>query len=348
MKIAFIVPSLIQEGVVTVAFDLVKVMNKHGHYCEVFYFDEKKPSFNFSCKTTRINFSDTIDFNYYDVIHSHGLRPDMYVAKHKNKGMSALCVSTSHNFMFADLISDHGYIKGICGGIIWLLVWSKLDRIVVLTNTAKKYYRNFVNSRKISVVYNSRAINHDLEIEESDKLIFHNIINNGKAILGSVCRITDRKGLEDVINVLPLLDDFIYVVIGDGPAVPKLKNLALQLGVIHKVVFMGNRKNGNRYIPYFDVVCMPSRSEGFPLVLLESAAYKKSVVTSDIPIFKEVFNESEIVSCNTKNREIMANSIKLAYREKIKRGNKMYEKYKACYSPEIFYKNYIDIYTQKK
>lgn len=344
MKIAYIVPSLVQEGLVTVPYDLVIEMCNHGHQCEVFYFEDRFPLFDFPCKTTKISFGDSIDFDDFDVIHSHGLRPDMYVAIHKKKKCKAMCVTTSHNFVFADLISDHGYIKGILGGICWIMSWIRFDKIVVLTNTALEYYKRYVSLKKMSVVYNTRAVRVVQDIDVSDKAMFDDIKGKGCGIIGSVCRVTDRKGLEDIVKAMPLLDNFRYIIVGDGSSLPKLKALAVHLGVEDKIQFIGSRKNGNRYIPYFDVVCMPSRSEGFPLVLLESALFKKSVVSSDIPVYKEVFDDSEIIACNTKDPEIIASAIQRAFAERKMRGERIYNKYMRCYSTEIFYKNYLKVY----
>lgn len=347
MRIAYIVPSLIQEGIVTVAYDLAKVMTKNGHNCEVFYFDERSNIFNFPCPTYQIPFNKSIDFNAYDVIHSHGLRPDMYVAKHKPSNCKAKCVTTSHNFMFADLMSDHGYLKGILGGIVWLWSWRKLDSVVVLTDTALNYYKKLVNPKKLAVVYNTREVDHSLSIEPDDASILSGLKARGFKIIGSICRVTDRKGLIDVVRALPYLDGYRFVVVGDGHGLDKLKAEADSMGVTDKMVYLGNRKDGHRYLPYLDVVCMPSRSEGFPLVLLEAATYKKAVVTSDIPIYKEVFSEEEIIACDSKNPKVFAECIMDAYDCKELMGANLYDRYLKNYSPEIFYQDYLNVYRQR-
>lgn len=347
MKIAYIVPSLIQEGVVIVAYDLVRVMTTNNHNCEVFYFDERSNILNFPCPTHQIPFSKSIDYNAYDVIHSHGLRPDMYVARHKPSNCKAKCVTTSHNFMFADLISDHGYLKGILGGIVWLWSWRKLDSVVVLTNTALNYYKKFVNSKKLAVVYNTREVDYSLSIEPDDTSIFSELKAKGVKIIGSICRVTDRKGLIDVVRALPYLDGYRFVVVGDGHGLDKLKTVADSLRVTDKMIYLGNRKDGHRYLPYLDVVCMPSRSEGFPLVLLEAATYKKAVVTSDIPIYKEIFSEEEITACDSKNPNVFAECITNAYNNNKIMGDNLYDRYEKDYSPEIFYQNYLNVYKKK-
>ena len=42
MRIAFVIPSLIQQGPVIVAHDLICGLMKEGHYCKVYYFDDCK------------------------------------------------------------------------------------------------------------------------------------------------------------------------------------------------------------------------------------------------------------------------------------------------------------------
>ena len=82
MNIAYIIPKRINAGPILVVQELVKQMILHGHSCIVFYFDEGQ-EINFLCSTKKISFSQRIDFNSYDIIHTHGLRPDLYIFLHK-------------------------------------------------------------------------------------------------------------------------------------------------------------------------------------------------------------------------------------------------------------------------
>ena len=73
-----------------------------------------------------------------------------------------------------------------------------------------------------------------------------------------------------------------------------LLDLADRLGVRDRVCIAGYKKNAYQYLPYYDIYVMSSRSEGFPLSLLEAMIYKRNIVCSDIPIFKEILSENEV------------------------------------------------------
>ena len=87
MKIAFILPSLKNQGPIIVAKDIIEGLINIVEQIDVYYFDkgEGEAEVNFSCDTHLISFYEKIDFNKYDVIHTHMLRPDMYVWFHRKK-----------------------------------------------------------------------------------------------------------------------------------------------------------------------------------------------------------------------------------------------------------------------
>lgn len=82
MKIAYIIPKLVNKGPIIVVQELVQQMITHGHECYVYFFDEGQ-EISPPCKTQKISFFESIDFNKFDIIHTHGLRPDLYVFIHK-------------------------------------------------------------------------------------------------------------------------------------------------------------------------------------------------------------------------------------------------------------------------
>ena len=93
MRILYVVPSLANRGPIIVVRDLVEVMTRHGHQCKVIYFDDKK-EIDFPCETQLVK-SKHYDFTGFDVVHSHGLRPDLFVRKNQNRhDMSRLSTIT--------------------------------------------------------------------------------------------------------------------------------------------------------------------------------------------------------------------------------------------------------------
>jgi glycosyltransferase involved in cell wall biosynthesis len=84
------------------------------------------------------------------------------------------------------------------------------------------------------------------------------------------------------------------VVIGDGPEKNILQDLSVSLGVDSRCVFISSIPYAHQCNVFFDIFAMPSRSEGFGLALIEAALHSKKIVCSDIPIFRELFDEDAV------------------------------------------------------
>lgn len=113
--------------------------------------------------------------------------------------------------------------------------------------------------------------------------------------VGSLARVHDYKGFDNVIRTLPHLlaevHDLQYTIVGTGDNQMRLETLALQLGVRNRVIFAG-RVNDSRLADLYrscEVFVMPSRSpfangrwrgEGFGRVYAEAALAGRPVVGS--------------------------------------------------------------------
>ncbi|HUS96019.1 MAG TPA: glycosyltransferase, partial [Hyphomicrobiaceae bacterium] len=104
---------------------------------------------------------------------------------------------------------------------------------------------------------------------------------DGKRVLLTVGRMDSReryKGHDRVIRALPQLiavgHDVIYVVIGEGDDLPRLKSLAVETGVADRVRFMGPAGPETLVQAYrmADIFVMPSTGEGFGIAFLEAMA----------------------------------------------------------------------------
>ena len=72
------------------------------------------------------------------------------------------------------------------------------------------------------------------------------------------------------------------VVVGDGPQRAELEREAIALGIAHMVDFVGPMILTQRHIRAFDVVAVPSVSEGSPLIVLEARAAGVPIVATAV------------------------------------------------------------------
>jgi glycosyltransferase involved in cell wall biosynthesis len=115
---------------------------------------------------------------------------------------------------------------------------------------------------------------------------------DGRPVVGSVGRLDPEKGFETLVRALPGLP-VKAVVVGDGPDRARLETLAEGLGVGDRFVVTGWEENARRYLGSFTIFCLPSRSESFPLTIVEAMLAGLPVVATDVGSVSEAVRHGE-------------------------------------------------------
>ena len=345
LKIAVILPSLANKAPIQVAKDLISQLILSGANVCVYYFDDVV-EVDFLCRTERISFFTAIDFELFDIVHSHMLRPDAYVWYRR---LLKSCekvgfVSTIHNIVEQDLYFNYGKFKSYVFSRLWRIFWSAQDELVVLNNAAQKYYKNFIGERKTNVIYNGRALSALTPLAPED-LNRIELLHSKFHVLGSCAVLTRRKGLDQIIRILPECREYALVVIGDGPVCPELKALAVELGVTERCIFLGYRANAQSFLSQFDIYVMPSRSEGLPLALLEAAGNGLPVLCSDIEVFKEIFSSDEVSFFELENEKDLVRALRFSVENKAALSSNVQQKYKNNFTDKVMATRYLDFFS---
>ena len=336
MNIAYVVPSLAAKGPIIVVRDLSELMVTNGHKCTVFYFDDIV-EMTFPCPTIRI--TRKIDFREFDIVHSHGLRPDIYIYKYREWSGRVKYISTVHNYVLQDFRYQYNWFIAQTAGRIWLRMLHRMDRVVALTNDAVKYYTRWLQSCKLIYAYNTRIVEHAKILNKEEKEHIEEF-KNESTLIGVNALLTHRKGVDQIIRALPFLPNHKLFIAGDGKVRKELETLAENLEVKDRCYFAGYVKDAYRYMEHYDVYVASSRSEGFGLMLLEAAQYKVPTICSRIPVFEEIFSSEEVAFFELDNISSLVEAIR-----NVPDGKKMYERYINCYTPQKFYERYLEIYT---
>jgi glycosyltransferase involved in cell wall biosynthesis len=340
MKIAFILPSLSNKGPIIVAKDIIENINKE-HEIDLYYFDEIN-EISINCNLIRISIFDKIDFDKYEVVHSHMLRPDFYVWFHKKNHKKTLFISTLHQNIYFVLKEKFTSIGAILIEKIWLFFLKKQDVVVMLSNVMSLYYskKTMLNN---TIIHNGRSISYN-EINDGKDITLIKQLNNKYKTIVSHSGITKGKGLHQIINSLVSLKDYAFIVIGNGLELENLKRLASDLEVRDRCFFMGYKKDAIAYLKYFDLYVMSSYSEGFPLALLEAGLNKKPIVCSDISIFRELFTQNEVCFFELDNIYSLSMAIEKCYSNKEELSNTIFETINEKYSVSKMAENYLELY----
>lgn len=123
----------------------------------------------------------------------------------------------------------------------------------------------------------------------------------GEVRLLSVTRLhpQEPKGIDLVLRAMAGLPRARYTVAGEGEALPRLKQLAADLGVSERVAFLGRVSDERRAeeLRRCDVFVLPSQGEGFGIVYLEAMIYGKPCVAARVGGAPEVVLDGETGRC---------------------------------------------------
>jgi L-malate glycosyltransferase len=112
-------------------------------------------------------------------------------------------------------------------------------------------------------------------------------------LVGFVGRLESVKGPDIFVEVAAHCQtDAAFVLVGGGSLAPELSARVTAAGLTKRVVFLGEVPDAAPYIRQFDVLALPSRHEGFPLVLLEAVASEVPIVAFDVGGVREVLRKS--------------------------------------------------------
>lgn len=344
MKIAMILPSLAKTGPGIVANDLCREYIKLGHQCKIFYFDNIT-GLNLSCPSERISFTQEIEFDKWDIIHSHMLRPDAYVWFHKAKIKRAKTVTTLHNpITYKAARTGFGIFQSLMISMFWNHFIKSHDWIICLNSDTLSTQSKSIKN-KSSVIFNGRNI--DKQINSSSTKIHNDLklIHEKWKVIGSISSLTKRKGIDQAIRGLVKLPDYFLIVIGDGPEKRSLENLAIHLNVRDRIYFTGFQDRPTDFLSYLDLFIMCSESEGFPLALIEAAAYGKPAILSDISILRSIITTSQGAAFyKLYDIEDFAKKVYESYEDKDMMGKQILKYYEQNLTADIMAKNYLNIY----
>lgn len=168
----------------------------------------------------------------------------------------------------------------------WLKVILKNARAIIANSefTKEEVIRMGIPEQAVTVVYPCVS-----ERLMRDGAVSSFTVPSGKRVLLTIGRLVSRKGHDTVIRAFPAIaaevPEALYIIAGDGPERGRLEELAREMGVAERVLFLGNVPQINIPALYAaaDIFVMPSRQigadvEGFGLVFLEANAFGKPVV----------------------------------------------------------------------
>lgn len=228
-----------------------------------------------------------------DLVHAHYLYPDGCCALRLASMHGKPLVVTAHG-SDVNVLQDNTRVRASTREL-----FRKAHMVVFVSEALKKNALDLIGSGNFRVIRNGVDISCFFPMEKNALRRKYGIAENAVVIL-SVSSLIPLKQVDRLIEAFSELrcPEKHLIVVGDGPERTRLHALARGLSICDKVTFAG--KVDHAQIPEFmslsDMLCIASRSEGWPTILFEALACGCYVVSAPVGGVPEAL-ESEEYGC---------------------------------------------------
>jgi glycosyltransferase involved in cell wall biosynthesis len=239
-----------------------------------------------------------MDEDRIDILHTHSYQPNLLArtAGVVSGRRDMPIVAHYHNF-YDDKWDAEGTLpldRRLAGSTDVLIACSEAvrshmaERLGVLPESIH-VIPNAVDCDRFAAAHDTTALRQSLGIAESARVI---------ASVGRLCR---QKASDDVIRAAETIcaarPDCVFVMAGadDDPFAPTVRQMVTERGLGERIIFTGHLSDVAPLYTLADVVVMPSRWEGFGLVLVEAMASGTPLVTTRVGPIPEVVGEDAAV-----------------------------------------------------
>lgn len=169
---------------------------------------------------------------------------------------------------------------------------------------------------RIHVIYRGRSPESfiNVKIDQTTEIRKSLQLNNTGPIIINVARLLNRKGQEELIRSIPLVQsrfpNIRLLIAGEGPYRNRLESLIEELHLRNVVQLLGTRNDIPILLQLADVFAFPSHYEGHGGALVEAMFAGRPIVASDTDVHRESISHKETgLLTPIQNLEKLAESI---------------------------------------
>jgi len=222
-----------------------------------------------------------------DLLHTHLVHADLHGAVAARAAGVRRLVSTRHN--------DDAFRRRAPWRWVHRRLWARLDGAIAVSESVAKFSREIEGAPKSKVV----TVHHGLDLpdhrSEREAARSELGVEPDAILIGMVGRLTHQKGfdlgLEAAGRLARELPAVRILVMGDGPLRDDLRRRIAALGLGERAQSLGWRPDAARLMAALDILLVPSRWEGFGLVLLEAMTQEALVVATPVGAVGEIVTD---------------------------------------------------------
>lgn len=303
INLLFVIPSLRLGGAERLVINLVNGLSRDRFKIHLFTFEQNLDQledvdkenvlfYNYPRRyktdfRPSIKLAEIIDREKIDIVHATLQISIFYafiglmLAKRKVRFIGAIHTTINRNLKYE-----------LFDRLLYIPMMRRCDKIIASCNNQKDFllnkYPTFKN--KLITIYNGIDTNKFVDnFEEPNKKETLSLLGltDDDFIVGMVAGFRPEKGHEYALRAIKMLisrgKKVKLILIGDGERKKQLQKLALELGIMDSVVWMGFQNDPRKFISIFDVLLMASFAvETFSMAILEILAMNKAVIATDM------------------------------------------------------------------
>ncbi|NKE73767.1 glycosyltransferase family 4 protein [Nitrospiraceae bacterium HYJII51-Mn-bac16s-1-B09] len=227
-----------------------------------------------------------------DLLHTHSYKPNLYgrLAGVLCRERGVRIVAHYHNQYDDKWERD--------GSLIYDRLLDRFsDRLIACSESVREHLVQRVGLpwERIDVILNGADLSRFQPREDAQRVKGEMGLPLDRPIVAVVGRISEQKGQDDFIyaakTILRQVPETLFLVIGaadEAERLVQLQRLAQELGIEKEIIFTGYIADMSKIYPLINVLVVPSRWEGFGLVLVEAMAAGRAIVATRVGAIPEV------------------------------------------------------------
>lgn len=294
MKILHIITSLRIGGAERLMVDLLPRLNAQHQQVDLLLFDGTRTAFYEELESRGITIHSLGTGMYsmynplhvwklikclphYDVVHTHNTPCQLLTAVAHLFAKQTILLTTEHNT--SNRRRHWSWYRPIDK---WM--YRQYAKVICVSKDTRDNLLQAVHDN--SLVHKTYTICNGIDLTKFANATPNTMLREqlkGKHIILMVAAFRPQKDHDTLLRAMRLLpDEYALVLAGDGTCRHSCENAVRELGIAHKVHFLGNRKDIPSLMATADTIVLSSHYEGQSVACLEAMASGKPFIASDV------------------------------------------------------------------
>lgn len=214
------------------------------------------------------------------IIHTHQIGAVWYIVKPAHDKRVPI-IHTEHGNIFAIQTNYWRLLRSL---YIYYSVSSAVSKICCVSQEIYRALSRSMIASKSQLCVIPNGIDTDKSVGQGDTLTLRHDLNIplDATVVGTVGRLDEVKQQDQLLLAVSRIPDLYCIIVGEGPYRSALEEVVNRYNLSDRVILAGYQSEPHCYIAAMDIFTLTSRSEGFPVTLLEAWLQKKPVICTAV------------------------------------------------------------------